>query len=80
MAELYASMKTVTLGPSKPVMTARVIEHAEKGKRQRKTSRQRASSKAKKQLATMGIMVGGMRADFTEEGAEAGHMPDPGIT
>ena len=36
------------LGPSKPVLTARVIEHAKKRKRQRKTSKQRTSSKAKK--------------------------------
>jgi hypothetical protein len=70
----------VTLGPSKPVMTARVIEHAEKRKRQRKTSRQRASSKAKNQVTTMGIVVGGTRADSAEEGAEAEHVPDPGIT
>ena len=47
----------VTLGPSKPVMTARVIEHAEKRRRQRRTSRQRASSKAKNQLDPMGVVV-----------------------
>ena len=70
----------VTLGPSKPVLAARVIEHPEKRKRQRKTSRQRASSKAKTRLTPMSIVVGDMRADSTEEGAEAEHMPDPGIT
>ena len=52
---------------------ARVIEHAEKRKRQRKTSRQRVSSKAKKHLIAMGIVMGGMRADSIEEGAEADH-------
>ena len=56
----------VTLGPSKPVSTARSIEHVKKRKRQRKTSRQRASSKAKKQLTARGIAVGGMRADSNE--------------
>ena len=62
------------------MLTARVIEHAKKRKSQRKTSRQRASSKAKKQLTTMCIVVGDMRADSAEGGAEAEHMPDPGIT
>ena len=61
----------VTLGPSKPVPTTRVIEHAEKRKRHMKTSRQRASSKAKKQLAAMSTVVGDTRADSAEEGAEA---------
>ena len=74
----------VTVGPSKPALTARIIEHAKKRKRQRKTSKQRASSKAKKQLTTMGIVVGGMRADSSkegdEEGAEAEHKPDAEIT
>ena len=70
----------VTLGPSKPVLTARVIEHAEKRKRQMKTSKQRISSKAKRQMSTMGIVVGGMRADSAEEGAEAEHKPDAEIT
>jgi hypothetical protein len=68
----------VTLGPSKPVLTARVIEHAKKRKRQRKTSKQRTSSKAKKQMSTMGIVVGGMRADSAEKVAEAEHKPDAG--
>jgi hypothetical protein len=74
----------VTVGPSKPVLTARIIEHAKKRKRQRKTSKQRTSSKAKKQLTTMGIVVGGMRADSAEEGAEEGaeaeHKPGAEIT
>ena len=62
------------------MLTARVIEHAEKRKRQRKTSRYRASSEAKNQLTTMGIVVGGMTADSADEGAGAGHLPDPGTT
>ena len=33
-------------------------------------SKQRASSKAKKRLTTMGIVVGGMRADSAKGGAE----------
>ena len=59
---------------------ARVIEHAEKRKRQRKTSKQRTSSKAKTKMSTMGIVVGGMRADSAEEGAEAEHKPYAEIT
>ena len=70
----------VTLGPSTPVLAARVNEHAGKRKRQRKTSKQRASSKAKTQLTTMGIVVGGMRADSAEEGAGAERKPEPEIT
>ena len=31
----------VTAGPSKPVLTARVLEHGQKRKKQRKTSKQR---------------------------------------
>ena len=63
----------VTVGPSKPVLTARVIEQARKRKRQRKTSKQRRISKAKQQMTAMGIVVGGLRADSgaAEEGAEA---------
>ena len=63
----------VTMGPSKPVLTARVIEHAQRRKKQRKTSKQRRVSKAKKQMTAMGIIVGGLRADSgeAEEGAEA---------
>ena len=59
--------------PSKPVLTARVIEQARKRKRQRKTSKQRRISKAKQQMTAMGIVVGGLRADSgaAEEGAEA---------
>ena len=74
----------VNVGPSKPMLTARIIDHAKKRKRQRKTSKQRTSSEAKKQLTTMGIVVGGMRADSAEEGAEesveAEHEPDAEIT
>ena len=62
----------VTIGPSKPVLTARVTEHAQRRKRQRKMSKQRRVSKAKKQTTAMGIIVGGLRADSGEaEGAEA---------
>ena len=39
----------VTVGPSKPVLAARLIEQARKRKRQRKTSKQRRISKAKQQ-------------------------------
>ena len=62
------------------MLAARVIEHTGKRKRQRKTSKQRASSKTKTQLTTMGIAIGGMRADSAEEGAEAEHKPDLEIT
>ena len=63
----------VTVGPSKPVLTARVIEHARKRKRQKKTSRQRRISKRDTQMTAMGTIVGGLRADSgeLEEGAEA---------
>ena len=70
----------VTIGPIKLVLTATVIEHARKRKRQRKTSKQRTASKAKKQMAAMGIVVGGMRADSTEEGAKAERKPDAEAT
>ena len=78
----------VTVGPSKPVLTARVIEQARKRKRQRKTSKQRRISKAKQQMTAMGIVVGGLRADSgaAEEGAEAEKgtddegEPEPEIT
>ena len=72
----------VTVGPSKPVLTARVIEHARKRKRQRKTSRQRRVSKANTQMATMVIIVGGLRADSEEleEGAEAEEKAEAEIT
>ena len=65
--------KLVTLGLSEHVLTARVIEHAQKRKRQRKTSKQRRLSKASKQMTAMGIIVGGLRSDSgdTEEGAGA---------
>ena len=55
----------VTVGPSAPVLTARVGEHARRRKRQRKTSTQRRISRAKKQMTAMGmdIIVGGLRAD-----------------
>ena len=61
------------MDPSKPVLTTKVIEHAQKRKKQRKTSKQRRISKAKKQMTAMGIIVGGLRADSEEEeeGAEA---------
>ena len=62
------------------MLSARVIEHAEKRKRQRETSKQRASSKANTQLSTMSIVVGGTRADSAEEVAEAERKPDPEIT
>ena len=61
-------------------MTARVIELAKTRKRQRKTSKQRIVSKAKKQMTAIGIVVGGMRVDSPEEGAEAEHKPDAEAT
>ena len=63
----------VTVGPSKPVLTTRVIDHARKRRRQKKTSRQRRILKRDKQMTAMGIIVGGLRADpgELEEGAEA---------
>ena len=72
----------VTVGPSKPVLTARVIEHARKRKRQRKTSRQRRISKANRQMTAMGIIVGGLRADSgeIEEGAEDEEKDEAEIT
>ena len=65
--------KLVTVGLSEHVLTARVIEHAQKRKRQRKTSKQRRLSKANRQMTAMGITVGGLRSDSgdTEEGAGA---------
>ena len=72
----------VTVGPSKPVLTARVIEHARKRKRQKKTSRQRRVSKKNKQMTALGIIVGGLRADSEEleEGAEAEEKTEAEIT
>ena len=63
----------VTAGPSKPVLTARVLEHAQRRKKQRKTSKQRRISKANRQMTAMGITVGGLRSDSgdAEEGAGA---------
>ena len=63
----------IIVGPSKPVLTARAMAHAQKRKRQRKTSKQRRVSKTKKQMTAMGIIVRGLRADSeeTKEGAEA---------
>ena len=74
--------KLVTVGPSEPALTARVMEHAQKRKRQRKTSKQRRISKANKQMTAMGITVGGLRADSggTEEGAGAEERDETEIT
>ena len=68
--------RLVTIGPTTPVLTARVIEHAKERTRQRKTRKQRTVSKDKKQMIAMGIVVGGLRADSIEEGAKAEHMCD----
>ena len=63
----------VTSGPSRPVLTARVLEHAQRRKKQRKKSKQRRLSKANRQMTSMGITVGGLRSDSgdTEEGVGA---------
>lgn len=62
---------SVTVGPAMPVLMARVIEHAKRRGRQRKTSKQRRKSKANKQMTAMGIVVGGIRADSKGDGEEA---------
>ena len=81
MTELYIHQQSSHyIGPTTPVLTARVIEHAKKRKRQVKISKQSTSSKAKKQMPAMGIVVGGMRADSTQEGAEVEHKPDAEAT
>ena len=55
--------RLVTVGISEHVLTARVIEHAQKRKRRRKTSKQRRLSKADRQMTSMGITMGGLRSD-----------------
>ena len=64
--------KLVTVGLSEHVLSARVIEHAQKRKRQRKTSKQRRLSKASKEMTAMGITVGGLRSDSGDTGEGAG--------
>ena len=59
---------SVTVGPPRHVMIARILEHATKRAKRKKTRRQRATSKAKRQMTAMGIMLGGMRADSLREG------------
>ena len=61
----------VTIGPSRPVMVARAIEHAKQRQTQRKTSKQRAVSEAKKQMTAMCTIVGGVRVDSPEDSANA---------
>jgi hypothetical protein len=72
----------VTVGPSKPVLTARVIEHAQRRKKQRKTSKRRRVSNAKKQMTAMGIIVGGLKPDSgeAEEGVGAEEEEEAEIT
>ena len=70
--------KLVTVGLSEHVLTARVIEHAQKRKRQRETSKQRRLSKANKQMTAMGITVGGLRSDSGDTGKGAGAEGEEG--
>ena len=70
----------VTVGSSQSILTTRVNEHAAKRKKRRKTSKQRAASKAQQRLTAMGIIVGGMGADSNEEEAEAQDEPDTELT
>jgi hypothetical protein len=72
----------VTVGPSKHVLTARVIEHEQREKEQRKTSKRRRVSNAKKQMTAMGIIVGGLGADSgeAEEGAGSEEEEEAEVT
>ena len=54
----------VTVGPSNPILTARVVEHAKKRKRQMKISKQKTASKVKTQMTAIGIVMGGIRGRF----------------
>ena len=69
----------VTLGPAKAELTARVIEHAKKRKRQRKTSKQKTASEAKKQMTAMGIIAGEAILDSPGGDAIAGEEADSEI-
>ena len=68
------------MGPAKAVSTARVTGHAKERQKQRKTSKQRAVSKTKKQMIAMGVIIRGVRADSPEDGANAEEGADTEIT